>query len=319
MRMNRRTRLMLLVLLVIVITTFLLRFSITSENPKKTLGHAGMENITIERADAKNADAGSVNIDSNDTIVGCEGNVHSITKEVSTEESFTIFYWENGKPVTITNRTIISEIVRMDSNSAEVVEYTRIARAITATSITIPDDVVPIIEIQGEWVVVTFPYVNNIDKNWKHFWSDYYAEIIIDYNTKAVLLVSINRELENKGSRSGEDFATLIAESKATPTAVRYPLGFVPRGELKRILIDSDSQKSTEYVQLARTGHGLRIPDDAEPTVEIQGDNIVVTFNPNRKERVAGQLPSFGEDDPYAEVIIDIKAKVVLWVSEPPN
>ena len=88
--------------------------------------------------------------------------------------------------------------------------------------------------------------------------------------------------------------------------------------ESKTMINDSDSVDFIDYIQLAKTCHGLFIPDDAEIIVEIQNDKIVVIFNPN-PEWVKTQKPYPGLDDHYVEVVIDIKNKSILEILPSPN
>ena len=276
-----------------------------------------------------------------------DGNANSETSLI--KRSLEFWCWENWK-YGATHRTITAKAVRMNSDSAEAHEYIRIARDITATpSITIPDDVVPTVDMHGEWAIVTFPYANDMDENfkWSLIWADYYAEVIIEAKTKAVLAITLNEDLENKGFRSAEDFAPLVAESKATPTAwntfrddgegvkgIHYDIAF------KNIRLDPGVEKVAEYVRIADTAvkriKVLEIPDDVVPIVAVQGENIVVSF-PScpinipkevwhlvRGSDLEAEVIRYAcrteprhlvrDSDFDAEVILDIKTKAVLGV-----
>jgi len=244
------------------------------------------------------------------------------------KRSLEFSYWENGELVA-TYRTITAKAVRMDSASAEAREYSRIARDITATpSITIPDDVVPTVDMHGEWVIVTFPYANDMDENLKAtwIWSDYYAEVIIEAKTRAVRAITLNEYLENKGFRSAEGFAPLVAESKAAPTTwhsfrdddegvkgIHYDIA------PKKIRFDPGTEKVAEYVRIADTAvkriKVLEIPGDVVPIVAVQGENIVVSFPSRPPTDIPKELWHYVDGPSFdAEVIIDIKTKAVLGV-----
>jgi len=238
------------------------------------------------------------------------------------------WYWE-GREYSATDRTMRATAIRMDVGSAEAREYVRIARAITAPSITIPDDVAPTVDMYGEWSIVTFPYKNDMDKNLKTawIWSDYYAEVIIESKTKTVLAITLNENLERKGYRSAENFAPLIAESKATPITwhsfrhyeedakvLDYNVSF------KKVRLDPSDKKVAEYVRIAWTEIKriklLKVPDDVVPTAAIQGENIVVSFPWRPPKEMPKEQLLHMRDLPsvYAEVVIDIKKKTVLEV-----
>ena len=262
-------------------------------------------------------------LQADEEVTGDEGEAGAGMEKLAMKRSLEFWYWENGKR-NATYRTMTAKAIRMDSDSAEAYEYSRIARTITATpSITIPGDVAPTVDMHGEWAIVTFPYINDIDENWKRVWSDYYAEVIIETKTKAVLAIMLNEDLENKDARDAGDFAPLIAESKAAPTTWNTfkdddedVEGIYSYVAPKRIRLDPGSEKVAEYVRIADAEAKRRkIPDDVVPTAVVQGDNIVVSFpwRPSKdipKEQwhlVKG--PSF-----FAEVVIDIKTKAVLDV-----
>ncbi|MCL2103561.1 MAG: hypothetical protein FWH21_00670 [Kiritimatiellaeota bacterium] len=244
------------------------------------------------------------------------------------KRSLGFWCWENGKRVA-TNRTITAKAIRMDSASAEAREYIRIARDITATpSITIPDDVVPTVDMHGEWAIVTFPYANDMDENfkWSLIWADYYAEVIIEAKTKAVLAITLNKNLENKGFRSAEDFAPLVAESKAAPTTWHSfrnddegVKGIHSYVAFKKICLDPSAEKVAEYVRIADTVvkriKVLEIPDDVVPITTVQGDNIVVSFPWRPPTDMPKELWHYvNGPDIFAEVVLDIKTKAVLGV-----
>jgi hypothetical protein len=209
-----------------------------------------------------------------------------------------------------TNWTMASKAIRMGSNSVEAREYIRSARAITTPSVTIPDDVVPKVEKRDEWVMVTFPYINDRYKYTKPPWSDYYAEVIIEAKTKAIQVITLNEDLANKDARSAEDFTPLIAESKAAPTTRRTFVSDYEEDVIialhsyvapKRIRLDPGDEKVAEYVRIARAASDPAA--ETVPVAVIQGDTITVTFTYNRP-RIGGVI----------EVFIDIKTKTVLEV-----
>ena len=253
-------------------------------------------------------------------------------EKIQIERSLEFWYWENGKR-NATYKTMKGKATRMDAGSAEAREYSRIARAITASGIAIPDDVAPTVDILGEWAIVTFPYVNDSGKIWL-VWGRYYAEVIIETKTKAVLAIMLNRNLENKDVRDVGDFAPLIAESKAAPTTwntfrgdedgVMIIYSYVA---FKEIRLDPGSKKVAEYVRIANTEAKRRempnrkIPDDVLPTVAVQGDNIVVTFPRSPPEDIPKEEWDFVKDllkgpNFSAKVVIDIKTKAVLGVND---
>jgi len=89
----------------------------------------------------------------------------------------------------------------------------------------------------------------------------------------------------------------------------------VARGEdvdIKRVFLNPNSAKATEYVRMAKSKPGgLYVPDDAIPIVEIRGECAVVTFWDS------GWVDGASSIGYYAEVFIEIRTKTVLGVVGP--
>jgi hypothetical protein len=237
----------------------------------------------------------------------------------SPKRSFSFWYWENGKQVS-TNWTMVSKGIRMDSSSAEAREYIRIARAITTSNIAIPGDVVPNVDKHGEWAVVTFHLKeikegNSIHEGgYKKIWEDYYTEVIIEAKTKAVRVITLNENLENKKLRSAEDFTPLTAESKVAPTTYHIIKKMDKDDEggviihsyvaLKKLRLDLGDEKVAEYVRIARAA-AKQDKDADRIEVVVHGETIVVTFLAPPGPRIGGH---------GVDVFMDIKTKAVLFV-----
>jgi len=106
-----------------------------------------------------------------------------------TEKILITTRWEDGEMIVITNKTMASKIIRVESDTEEVAEYIQIALA-TVARMKIPDDIEPIVEIQGEWVIVTFPWrpPTPPPKGYRIAGPSYFAKIIIDIKTKVVTI-----------------------------------------------------------------------------------------------------------------------------------
>ena len=97
---------------------------------------------------------------------------------------------ENGVRIAITNKTMVSKVIRIDPPLKEVAEYVQIALTRARQSMKIPDGVVPIVEIQGEWMIITFPW---LPPDGSGTWEgpDYYAKVTMETKTKVVLKVLV--------------------------------------------------------------------------------------------------------------------------------
>jgi len=96
---------------------------------------------------------------------------------------------KDGTWVSTTNRWIEFKKIPVPLDSKEVAEYVQIALLETKRVIKIPDNVVPIAEIQGETIIVTFldPDHENLRANPPYPGAgDGYVEVSINLKTKTI-------------------------------------------------------------------------------------------------------------------------------------
>jgi len=100
--------------------------------------------------------------------------------------------WVDDVPIVETNRWTEFKRIPVDPDSAEVIEYVAIARAAPMRGKT--DDIVPNVAVQGDTIIVSFPYkrpappegMSEEEFN-KGYRGPHPRDVIIDIKTKTVL------------------------------------------------------------------------------------------------------------------------------------
>jgi len=106
------------------------------------------------------------------------------SKESATEKTSEGVRLINGEWVKETYTYTEYKKIPVDSDAVDVTEYIQIARE--TTTMSMPDNVVPVVEVQGETIIVTFPW-HYPEGTVPYPAPDYYAQIAIDIKTKTVL------------------------------------------------------------------------------------------------------------------------------------
>ena len=145
--------------------------------------------IVIDKTDGIINDINFFNI--NDKIVDFDLLIEESLKLPLDTEMIMIFpHWVNENLIVVTNKTKVSKIVNVNPNLSNVVEYIQIAK--NASGVNIPNEVEPIVEIYGEWIVITFPCQLIINSNGSiEDGSDFYAKVFIDIKTKIIVGIEV--------------------------------------------------------------------------------------------------------------------------------
>jgi len=130
-------------------------------------------------------------IDINNKIVDFDLLIEESSELPLNKEIIMIFpHWEKENLIVVTNKTKVSKIINVNPNLPGVAEYIQIAK--NAIGENIPNEVEPIVEIYGEWIVITFPCQPILDPNgFIEDGSDFYSKVYIDIKTKIIIGIEV--------------------------------------------------------------------------------------------------------------------------------
>jgi len=169
--------------------------SATIKNPTTMIKNIDVKNndvndiktVGAEDIDIKKPEAGYTDSAMSDTGIE-EKFAHLIaeSKKSAVERTSEGVRYVDGEWITETYTYTEYKRIQISIDLPEVVEYVKLARA--QQGLYIPDDVEPIVEIQGEWIVITFPCpTEDADGMPMPPGPDFYARVIIDIKTKVML------------------------------------------------------------------------------------------------------------------------------------
>jgi len=173
--MKRQTRMVMLASMIVMGIILMLLFVPNPRKQKKTATNIGTENTDVGIVGTKSVGFESLIAESKASAV-----------EKTSEGARLV----DGEWVKETATYLVFKRIPIDAEAPEVAEYIKIAR-VTVGGWKIYDDLKPITEIQGETIVVTFPWrpPEDTPKGYRAIGPNFCAEVIIDIKTKDVLSV----------------------------------------------------------------------------------------------------------------------------------
>jgi len=110
--------------------------------------------------------------------------------ETPTEHIMYFGQWVNGVPVDITNKTMMTIPIRVENNMPEIAEYIKITREYNPKSTETLNKIEPVVEIQGEWIMITYPTTDEkLPRIERGMGKPFFLSFYIDIKTKGIISI----------------------------------------------------------------------------------------------------------------------------------